>query len=98
MPSEKSTAVTDAPAAARGSRFLVRIVLAIVVISCGTYFALQKKGQAGDEVLQESRQLIAQADMYKGNEATFDALLESAHEQAFDDAYTMGGRHTRAKF
>jgi hypothetical protein len=81
-----------------GGRTLTRIVIGLIVGIGAAIYGFHKKDSAGTEVLERSREMIAQADIYKGNETTFDALLEAAHADAFDHAYHMGGRHTPDRF
>lgn len=49
------------------------------------------------EVKQEMIQVVHEFPNYSSNANYYDGLVERYHQQAFAAAYSMGGRHTRAK-
>lgn len=74
------------------------VLLAVVIISVGVYSRFNRKNEAEGEVHGQMQEMISKLPEYPANREYLDELLKREHHNAFEAAFTMGGRRTRSKF
>jgi hypothetical protein len=70
-----------------------------LLIGVGILFGVRfyNKGDTGQKLLYEAKAFVAEADKYDEFREYFDWLVETAHEDVFNDSYHMGmGRRSRS--
>lgn len=60
-------------------------------------FSLSNKSSDDASVRKEMHDVVQAFPNYSGNASYYDALVDRCHHDAFEAAYTMSGRRTRAK-
>lgn len=61
------------------------VVILIIAFAAKFY----KRDNMGDKYLAQARQRVMQADKYNEYREQFNWLVETAHEEVFNDSYTM---------
>ncbi len=74
----------------------VATVVVVVAVVVGLKF--YNKHKTSGEVLAQAESVVQTVPGYEQDPAYHDALFEKAHDEAFSEAYSMGGRRTRARF
>ncbi len=74
------------------------VVLALLIVGGLIGWRFYNKGESGNDILDQIKLVVAECPSYEKNKDYFDYITEKAHEEAFDRAYTMGGRRRAATF
>lgn len=77
---------------------LSRIIPIALIIAAVVGWKMYNKNQASDAVRKEAVLLVQAFPSYEENKGYFDSAFDELHDQAFDQAYKIGGRHTSSSF
>ena len=70
-------------------RLVYRLIAIILVASVAFGIKFYKRGNTGEQYLREARIVVAKADKYNQYREQFDWLVNTAHEDVFNDSYHM---------
>ena len=79
-------------------KFLSRGGVLVIAIAAIIGFKFWNKSSDSNEAKSQATQVIQGWPEYSRDAAYYDQLIETAHERAFDSAYSMGGRRRSAEF
>ncbi len=82
----------------KAKKIATTAVYITIVVGVVVGLKLYNKGEAASGIRGEAQEIIQQASGYHKDTGYFDSLLDRHHPTAFDQAYTIGGRHTAASF
>ncbi len=74
------------------------ILVSVAVIGLIVVLRFRQRSEDSAEVRELAMSIISSMDEYEANQAILKTMGDRAHDIAFDAAYTMAGRRTRAKF
>ncbi|QDV92498.1 hypothetical protein RAS2_36190 [Phycisphaerae bacterium RAS2] len=80
------------------TRKLGAILTTVVVIGLIFFLRFRQRSEDSNEAREQAMVIVSSLDEYESNKTLLDSMAKLAHSVAFDAAYTMGGRRTRATF
>jgi hypothetical protein len=93
---EKPTPIPSAAPAPKGSRWMKRVIPAVVIIAAMLGYQFYNKGQKSAEAREAIQTWVVNAPGYATDTLYYESLLALAHEAAFGKSYDMGSRRRSA--
>lgn len=73
-------------------------VVIAALIGGGVYLKMSNKSEANENTKADMLNIIHEMETYPSNAQALDEMCELAHDAAFEEAYSMGGRRSSGNF
>jgi Leu/Phe-tRNA-protein transferase len=79
-------------------RKLIGGLITVALVVTFIYMRFSRREDASKEVYRQIREVVTTMKSYEANRQVVDDMCKAAHEVAFADAYSTGGRRSRDRF
>ncbi len=77
---------------------VARLIPVLILIAVVVGMKMHTKTKASAEIKSLATQYIASIPKYRANKPIYDDLFSTQHKEAFNQAYSFGGRYSSSKF
>jgi hypothetical protein len=77
---------------------LAGLIPVLILIAVVVGMKMNTKAKASAEIKSIATQYIASVPRYRVNKPVYDDLFSTQHKEAFNQAYSFGGRYSSSKF